>query len=264
MGQIYLIPDRERIADSLALAEEYGAAFEYNDFYSPEVLDNEKLKDDYINFYLRQGRDCSQDTMHGAFLDITIHSEDPLIREASELRIRQSMEIAQNMGLRGVVFHTGRLAGFRVDYYIKNWLRTNEAFFRQMLAEFPEQQIFMENMFDESGDILAELAQRMADIPRFGVCMDYAHLMLAPNPPQEWVRLLAPYVRHMHINDNDLCNDLHQEVGQGKIDWQVFGELMAQYHVDASVLVEIKNVDLQRKSLSYMKEHKIYPLEADM
>lgn len=67
----------------------------------------------------------------------------------------------------------------------------------------------MENMFDEAPDILAGLAERMKDIENFGICLDYAHAMLSKCPGDEWVRTLAPYIRHMHINDNDLENDLH-------------------------------------------------------
>ncbi len=109
MEQLHIIPDRSRIGETLELAEDYHAAFEYNDFFNPAVLDDKRKVDELISFYVKQPHDRSRDTMHGAFLDITIHSEDSLIRQASERRIRQSMEIARELGVRGVVFHT---AGF--------------------------------------------------------------------------------------------------------------------------------------------------------
>ena len=260
MGEIHLIPDRERIEESLALAEEYQAVFEYNDFFSPDVLDNKKQTEQLVEFYVKQPRDRSQDTLHGAFLDITVHSEDRRIAEASKLRIRQSMDIAKDLGVRGVVFHTGRLAGFRVPYYIRHWIASNEVFFHEILQEYPEQQIFMENMFDEAPDILAELAERMQDAPRFGVCLDYAHAALTDCSCEEWVKTLAPYIRHIHINDNDLRDDLHQQIGQGSIRWQEYHQLMQKYQVNASVLVEIRDVEQQRKSLEYMAEQGMYPL----
>lgn len=259
MGQLYMIPDKNRITETLELAEEYHAAFEYNDFFNPTVLDDRKKTEELISFYLKQPHDCSQDTMHGAFLDIIIHSEDPLIRQISEHRIQQSMDIARDMGLRGVVFHTGRLYGFRDEQYLENWLKTNEAFFRDILREYPKQQIFIENMFDEAPDILAQLAAKFEDEPRFGVCLDYAHAALTPVSGEKWMETLAPYIRHMHINDNDKVNDLHQEVGTGKIDWRSFDARMRHYGVEASILVEMKALERQRRSMQYMEQHGLYP-----
>ncbi|MBD5451439.1 MAG: TIM barrel protein [Lachnospiraceae bacterium] len=259
MQQLYMIPDRNKIAESLQLAEDYHAAFEYNDFFNPMVLEDKKKTDELISFYCKQPHDRSKDTMHGAFLDITIHSEDPLIRQASELRIRQSMEIARAMELRGVVFHTGRLHGFRDKTYIENWLKVNEEFFREILQRYPKQQIFMENMFDEAPDILAQLAERFCDEPRFGVCLDYAHAALTNISGEDWIKTLARYTRHMHINDNDTINDLHQEVGTGQIDWRLFDSGVRRYGVDATVLVEMKDLERQRRSMEYLKKNALYP-----
>lgn len=259
MGQLYMIPDRNRMEESLELAEDYHAAFEYNDFFSPMVLDDKKKIEELISFYCRQPHDRRKDTMHGAFLDVTIHSEDSLIRKASAYRIRQSMDIAQEMELRGVVFHTGRLHGFRDPAYIENWLKVNEEYFREILRVYPKQQIFMENMFDEAPDILAQLAVRFQDEPRFGVCLDYAHAAITNIPGEEWVKALAPYIRHMHINDNDKINDLHQEIGTGQIEWHAFDNEMIRFGVESSVLIEMKDLERQRRSMEYLEKNVLYP-----
>ena len=143
MSRGYIIPDRKEIETSLRLAGEYGCEFEYNDFFIPEVLDDPAKQEEIIEFYARYRSDFSNDTMHGAFFDVTIHSSDPLIRDASVLRIHQSMEIAKRMGLKGVVFHTGRLAGFRSEKYLKLWHDINRWFFTELAETYPQQQIFM-------------------------------------------------------------------------------------------------------------------------
>lgn len=262
MKQLYLVPDIQDMEHSIQLAREYGCAFEYNDFYAPAVLDDPKKQQEIISLYRKYRRDFSGDTMHGAFLDVTIHSSDPRIREVSILRIRQSMEIAKEMGLKGVVFHTGRLAGFRVEYYLTQWKEQNAAFFRKLAEEYPDQQIYMENMFDEAPDVLAGLAEQMRGVKNFGVCLDYAHAMLTGCSGQEWIGALAPYIRHIHINDNDLVNDLHLPVGGGRVDFQEFDRLIGQYQIEASVLVEVKGYEAQQRSLEYMKQHGIYPMNA--
>lgn len=261
MNQLYLVPDIQDIEHSVRLAEEYSCAFEYNDFYSPAVLDAPEKQEEIIAHYRKYRSDFSKDTMHGAFLDVTIHSSDSRIREVSMLRIRQSMEIAKELGLRGVVFHTGRLAGFRVDYYLSQWKEQNAVFFRKLSEEYPEQQIYMENMFDEAPDVLAGLAEEMKDVRNFAVCLDYAHAALTSCPGKEWVDTLAGYIRHIHINDNDLKNDLHQPLGEGQIDWKNFDHLLRGHAVDASVLIEVSGYEAQKRSLTYMMQHGIYPVK---
>ena len=273
MSKLYLVPDRKDMERMCTLAAEYDCAFEYNDFYIAKVMDDSERQEEIIAGYraYREGyageagstNGFSEDTMHGAFLDVTVHSDDPLIRDASMLRVRQSMETAKGMGLKGVVFHTGRLAGFRAAGYLSNWRDRNEAFFREIADTYPAQQIYMENMFDEAPDILAGLAEKMRDVKNFGVCLDYAHAMISRCPGREWIEALGPYIRHIHINDNDLQNDLHLAVGAGRLDWQEFDRLIRQNQIEAPVLVEVSGYEAQRESLRYMKRYGIYPMERE-
>lgn len=261
MGQVYIIPNRQDIKRSISLAGKYGAAFEYNDFWKPEVMDDPVMQEKIIEQYAKYRTDFSQDTMHGAFLDIYVHSSDSLIRKASQDRVIQSMEIARRMGLRGVVFHTGLLANLRTGSYLKDWKEKNIAFFAGIAQKYPDQQIFMENMFDESPDMLAGLAEILSEVGNFGICLDYAHCSLTKCPAEKWIATLAPYIRHMHINDNDLDTDLHATIGSQSIDWKLFDRLMHQYQVQASALVEVYGYEQQEKSLTYLKENHIYPLD---
>ncbi len=260
MKGLYLIPDRQNIEESLQLAKDVQASWEYNDFFMPAILEDKKKQLEIIAEYAKIKSDFSKDTMHGAFFDVTIHSSDAKIREISELRVRQSMEIAKEMGLRGVVFHTNRLQNFRTEFYLKNWVDMNEVFFRRICEEYSDQQIFMENMFDEAPDVLAGLAKRMKDVNNFGICLDYAHGVVSGTATQDWMRELSPYTKHMHINDNDLKNDLHEAVGSAQISWNDFVEQMRAYQIDATILVEVSGVEKQKKSLEYMKKHQMFSL----
>ncbi|MGN1170125.1 MAG: sugar phosphate isomerase/epimerase family protein [Lachnospiraceae bacterium] len=260
MGQVYIVPDRQDMERFVSLAGEYGAAFEYNDFWKPDVLEDRAKQERIIEHYAKFRTDFSQDTMHGAFLDIYVHSEDPLIRKASQDRVIQSMEIAKRMGLRGVVFHTGLLGNLRTSGYLKGWKEKNVRFFTEIAENYPEQNVYMENMFDETPDMLAELAEELHDVKNFGVCLDYAHGAVTGCPCVNWVRTLAPYIRHMHINDNDLRVDLHQSVGGGRIDWKAYDSLMKKYRIDSTVLVEVYGYEAQRESLEYLRRNHIFPI----
>ena len=259
MKNIYLIPDRNNLEQSLQMKKEYGNAWEYNDFFTPEVVSDGKKQAEIITAYAAVHSDFSEDTMHGAFLDVTLHSDDPLVREASELRVRQTMDIAKEMGLRGVVFHTGRLPGYQSEMYLTNWKQRNAHFLKLMLEQYPDQEIYLENMFDYEPDCIAELTEELADYKNFGICLDYAHIGLFGTNVDDWLSKLAPYIKHLHVNDNDMVRDSHLAVGSGKTDWNMFQKQMQQYQVDATVLIEVNGFDKQRDSLEYMKQEGIWP-----
>lgn len=261
MNKLYLVPDMKDMERMSDLADMYDCAFEYNDFFMPDIMDNPERQEKIIECYGGYRNDFAQDTIHGAFLDVTIHSYDPLMRDVSKKRVCQSMEIANRMGVRGIVFHTGRLLGYREQGYLDHWEEVNADFFTELAMKYPKQQIFMENMFDEAPDILAGFAKRMQGIENFGICLDYAHAAISGCPTEEWVEMLAPYIRHMHINDNDLKNDQHRPVGSGQIDWQEYDNIVRKHRINASVLIEVNGFEAQRASLQYMQKNGIYPME---
>ena len=250
-----IIPDSRNISRSLKLAEQYKTTFEYNDFMLPSCLDDRDECRRKLIFYKSLGRDCSQDTLHGAFIDISVHSEDSLIRQASRKRVRQSMHLAEELGVRGVVFHTGLLASFDDQTYKDQWLEANMEFWTDILEEFPQQSIYMENMFDWNSTELVRLAEMMQSSRRFGICLDYAHAAVFGQEelPDVWFQNMAPYIRHMHINDNDLMKDLHLPIGDGKINWKRFYGLMKEYQIHASVLLEVSGWEKQQQSLQYLE-----------
>ena len=59
MRKLYVIPNASRIERSIELAERYGAGFEYNDFYLPDVLDNSARVDELIDFYKSLPKMCT-------------------------------------------------------------------------------------------------------------------------------------------------------------------------------------------------------------
>lgn len=254
-----MIPDMEQIEESLKLAQQYHACFEYNDFFIPQVFSDDAEIEKRIQFYKSLERDRSRDTLHGAFLDVTIHSQDEKIREVSRARVRQSLTIAERLGVRGVVFHANLIAGYYDENYLNGWLTASVDFYKEMLAEFPTLEIFVENMFESRPDELKRLAEAMKEEPRFGICLDYAHAIVFGKDPNYWVSELAPYIRHLHINDNDLCGDKHWQIGSGQIEWNDFSETMKKNDVGASVLIEVRGNENWKRSLEYLEKKGIYP-----
>lgn len=259
--QLLIIPKYEEIEEFLDLAREYHAGFEYNDFFLPGFLDQEAQLEERIAGYeaLRDARSQTGEypsycTMHGVFLDITVFSDDEKIRKASDERIHQSMEIAKRLGVRGVVFHTNYVVNFLQENYRTGWVKKNEAYFRALCQEYPTIEVYMENMFDFDPVLLGQLAEAMKDVDNFGICFDYAHAHVfgQEDKIEEWIKTLAPYVKHLHINDNNFIIDSHEALGNGKIDWKRFQHYYETYFPNASVLIEVTGKDKVKASLEFL------------
>lgn len=252
MNRFLIVPDITDIENSLSIAEKYGFGFEYNDFFIPDVLDDSKQIQKLINSYKSYNLPdyC---TLHGAFFDVIVFSSDRRIRETAELRIRQSLDIAREIGAKGVVFHTNQSPQLTSEMYINGWHDKNLEFWKRILTEYSDINIYLENMFDSSPHMLCNLACELSSFGNFGVCLDYAHAEVFGGGADNWVEKIAPYVKHLHINDNDLKNDLHLAVGEGRIDWNRFKEHYNSYFMECTVLIEVKGAEKQLRSAEFLK-----------
>jgi len=253
MKQVLIIPDRNHLEDSLKLASEYGAGFEYNDFFSPELLDDERKRQDAITLY--QERELpSYCTLHGAFYDVIPFSPDPKIREIGKDRIFQSMADARAMKVKAVVFHTGYNPFLTSEGYVEQWIKTNVKVWSDVLTQNPEINVYIENTFEASPMILERLSEQLSMYPNYGICLDYAHACLSKTAPEEWAKRLGCFVRHIHINDNDGLSDLHLAWGDGTLDRDVFYRCYESYFRDATILVETGKKEQTVRSLCKLKE----------
>ena len=259
MGKLYIVPDKLHIDECLKFAQDYHAAFEIHDFFSPVVLDDKLKTQEMIDYYVHLKRDRSQDILHGYFFDVYVHSEDPLIAAVSEQRVRQCLDIGKSLGVKSCIFHTNINPMLKSKAYLENWINKSELFWKKMLREYDTLCIMLENMFDADPSQLLKLTERMKDENRFGICLDYAHTKCFGKNSNSWMMLL-PFVKHVHINDNNFEEDQHLAVGadEGRINWEQFSEEMRNNRNDASVLIEVKFENI-RESLTYLKTHKIYP-----
>ncbi len=248
MKKLLVIPDRNNLDESIKLAGEYDLGFEYNDYFVPSVLDDEILLNEIANCYL--GKQLpSYCTMHGAFFDVIPFSPDDRIREISELRIEQSIAAAKKMGSSAVVFHTNYNPFLNSDTYINGWIEKNSDYWSSVLSRHSDVAIYLENMFDTSPNIMRELADKLSIHENFGICLDYAHASISPTDPSVWAERLGKYIRHVHLNDNDLKADLHLPWGSGIIDRRQFYKCYDDYMNGATILLETNGVQAQRKSI---------------
>ena len=253
MKQILIVPDRNHMQECLELSKKYNLGFEYNDFYIPDVLDSEKLQSEIIKDYKQEDlpKYC---TMHGAFFDVIPFSADSKIKEISRQRIQMSLDIAGRIGAQAVIFHTNYNPFLGAESYVTSWLDANAKYWSQVLEQNSNIKIYLENMFDTTPDILLELSKRLCKYANYGVCLDWSHASISKTEPTIWAEKLGAYVKHVHINDNDLIQDLHLAWGDGKVDREAFYQCYEKYMPHATVLVETSSMESKIRSLERLEE----------
>lgn len=247
-----IIPEYSEIGESLALAEQYRTGFEYNDFYEPGIYEDPAEVKKRIAVYRGLMRSRDEDTLHGVFYDIAYTSKDSVFRKRSRELIEQSLCIGEELGVRGVVFHTGLFAGLQTEYYIRQWLEEAGTFWRKTAREHRGMEIYLENTFEKIPETMKRLAEAVGEEGNIKLCLDYAHACISPTPAERWIRLLADRIGHMHLNDNDLKDDLHAVPGEGKIDFKKLKLLLEQYQIQTPILLELRGTERQKRALEYM------------
>lgn len=249
--KIYIIPDLNNIDDYILLAKNNGFHFEYNDFYTPSEIDDKALILRRIQRYNSLQDMPGDNSLHGAFLDISINSADKYIREHSEKRMIESMDIAQKLNVTKVIFHTNYISNYKDQTYLNLWLESNVRFINILLERYTNISIYMENMFDLNPNMLSLISNKIKH-ERFGICLDYAHAhVFGKVDIKDWFDALGSNIKHMHINDNDLVNDSHLAVGDGLINYDIFKKYYKEYCPDSTVLFEMNGIQNIQKTLDY-------------
>ena len=157
-------------------------------------------------------------------------------------------------------FETNAKTAAAEVFRVKNFAE-GEAKLQELLKEYADMEVYIENMFDLDSSLIVQLAKRMKDEPRFGICLDIAHAFISDESIESWCNSVLPYVRHVHINDNNGIEDSHTPVGSASIPWSVYNNFMDSFASDAkpSVLIEVRGYEALEKSVEYMMQNHMYP-----
>ena len=254
MGGFLIVSKADKIEEYKKISGEYKVSFEINDFFVPQLLDNEENLHKVMQLYKKIGIPKNS-TMHGAFLDLAIFSTDKKIRKISQFRMKQSLEIAKELGLKGVVFHVNYNPQIPGESYKQYVIDTTVVYLKKLLEQYKNIEIYLENMFETDPYVLKKISEQLQGYRNYGVCLDWAHMHVYGKNMKEWIARLHPYVKHIHINDNDKRDDLHLPLGNGKLNWEDFFACYIRYFQNCSVLIEMNQPNDQRQSLDYIREN---------
>lgn len=194
--------------------------------------------------------------VHAPFSELFCHAIERRVVEIAQEMFSDTYCLAEEVGAEVMVVHTNHIASI----YHPDWLVEHTiSFWKEFLSHHPGKAVVtLENTIDETPELMTLIAQG-ADDPRLGICLDMGHANLSGIPVEQWIRQMAPYIKHYHIHNNDgihkgvlwFPSDNHGALGEGSLDMEHLLHLAEELTPDATVTLETSAVE---PSIQWLKD----------
>jgi sugar phosphate isomerase/epimerase len=257
MNKILIQPTIDTLRDYEDYAGKTGYDFEVIDFAFPNILDSEYIS--VVKRYKAESRFPEKIIgMHGAFLDLYINSPDPAIKKVAQERIVRNLEIAKDLNIQYVAFHTNFLPMIEKESYYRNWVNAHVDFWKEIVEKF-KITVLLENMWDKKPDGIAEVIEKV-NSPYLKVLFDTGHAnVFSKVPIKNWFEKLGKNIVYIQLNDNMGDGDSELPAGKGSVDWKEFDSLVKQHCDTPLVCLEVKDLNWVKETVEYLKKNSIYP-----
>ncbi|MFD3649857.1 sugar phosphate isomerase/epimerase family protein [Streptomyces cyaneofuscatus] len=257
-------PRISRIAEYAALAKEMEAGFEIIETSYPDHLDNLEA---YLDEIYRWVAPSAVQAVHGPFLDIVLHSPDPAIRQISERRVRESLNLCERAGARFLLLHSNHLPLIREHDYDEIWIQRNAEFLSGLEPRLRAAGItvVIENMWDPDPRLLVRLVRTVAS-PFVALCLDVAHQRVhGSGSLHSWWETAGSLTPYVQFGDNSGVADEDLALGEGTVDWLALDACLRGAErapvVMAGVGFDTATAKL-RRSLAFLEDNGFFPFPA--
>ena len=206
-------PYRQLVDDYLELFVKYGINPEIG--FDAAALDtySEEAMGEVARLLAAEGRSV---TFHGPFMDLAPGAVDETIRNATAQRLQRTLELVPLFDPGSVVFHAGYDAN-RYHELREDWLASSVATWEPLskMAEAIGVAIHLENVYEQTPEMILNLLEKISS-EYLGFCLDMGHMnVFGKVPLSEWLDALGPYLKEVHLHDNDGLSDMHGPIGSG-------------------------------------------------
>ena len=160
-------------------------------------------------------------TFHGPFMDLATGGLDERIREVTARRLQRTMELVPVFRPQSVVFHAG-YDDRRYHAHREEWLSWSLATWEPVIrqAEDLGVVIHLENVYEHTPEMILALIEKISS-KNLGFCLDLGHMnVFGQAPMSEWLDALGPYLKEVHLHDNDGSSDAHDPIGSGTVPFE--------------------------------------------
>lgn len=234
-------------SDGAEVAKQYGLGLELAEYCTAWNLDQKFSEtDSAVREKLRGVDRC---LLHGPFNELFPCAIDPRARELAVFRYRQAVKMAKYYGAEKVILH----GGYQPRMYYPVWyVEQSVAFWIDFFQEDPGVELVLENVLEETPDMLLEIVRRV-DHPGLGLCLDVGHVHVYSRVPVvEWVKTWSAHIRHFHLHNNDTSWDTHNPLNCGTIPMIEVLELAQSLCPEASRTLEVMEA---KSSMDWLSEN---------
>ena len=218
------------------LARKWGLGLEVTDFCYAPMLDDPAT----LPAVREKMAGIDHFWLHAPFAELAPCAVDPLVREVTARRYRQALSAARQLGIRRLVIHSGYIP---LVYFPEWFVEQSVRFWRELLSDVPEgMTLAVENVMEPEPRLLADIAAQVDD-PRLGLCLDVGHAnsSASKTPPLAWIAPMAPWLRHVHLHNNEGGWDLHAPLGRGTVPMEQVLDTVLRQCPAATFTIENQN-----------------------
>lgn len=222
---------------------ELGIGVELSEFSLPENLHPETLKPRMLGVYELLKDFKGPVSMHGAFYNLQIMARDPWIIEVCYKRMMQSIEIADTLGAKQLVFHLNYVHHPHSNHRA-NFIEKQLGFWPRLLAKAEEYglELLLENTTEPDASYITEILNTI-NSPWLKGCLDTGHTHCFTDsriPLDEWVRGFGNQLTYIHLHANHGVLDEHIAFTDGNQDFSNFFPALEQLETYPKIIIEVK------------------------
>jgi len=194
-------------------------------------------------------------TMHGSFYDLNLIARDRMIIDVAMFRVNQSIEIANYLKIKHIVFHCNYVHSTKNNYK-EFWIQKQTEFWTKFKNKIEDENItiYLENTREEDYTYINQIIKNMNS--NFKACYDTGHSNCFTNSklkPVEWLQGYNQNVGYIHLHSNDSTTDQHICFTDGNIDFSNFFETYNKMENKPLLVIEVKKYEDVQKSLHNLK-----------
>jgi sugar phosphate isomerase/epimerase len=180
--------------------------------------------------------------LHAPFSDLNIASFNETVLEESKRQIKNSLEIARDIGVNLATVHFGRYSPLGLSYPEAARKRNLESI--RDISDFAASMgldVAFENAPSGFGamcgalDVLTDLVKE-AEIK---ITLDMGHAHTWNQEIDEFISTLNSAISHVHLHDNTGDSDMHLGVGDGRIDYEKALESLGKINYKSALCLEL-------------------------